>query len=92
MNSDCQQTYAAETSDPRVQTYVAAFAPLQKLLDNHDISENSYKAICAILEQEFDGRPAQSQQEVINTIQTRAEAQTQPTPSSDNHSTTLSRG
>ena len=70
----------AGTADPRFQTYVAAFVPLQKLLNNNAISESSYKAICAILEQELDNRPAQSQQEVINTIQMRAQAQTPPTP------------
>ena len=73
------QESMAETSDPRFQTYVAAFVPLQKLLNNNAISESSYKAICAILEQELDNRPAQSEQEVINTIQTRAQAQTPPT-------------
>lgn len=80
MNLNTQQTNMAETSDPRFQTYVAAFVPLQKLLNNNAISESSYKAICAILEQELDNRPAQSQQEVISTIQMRAQAQTPPTP------------
>ena len=80
MNSGYQQTGTAEMSDPRFQTYVAAFVPLQKLLNNNAISESSYKAICAILEQELDNKPAQSEQEVINTIQMRAQAQTPPTP------------
>ena len=73
----------AQTSDPRFQTYVAAFVPLQKLLNNNAISESSYKAICAILEQELDNRPAQSEQEVISTIQMRAQAQTPPVPPPD---------
>ena len=80
MNSTYQQTFTAEESDPRFQTYVAAFVPLQKLLNNNAISESSYKAICAILEQELDNKPAQSEQEVINTIQMRAHEQTPPTP------------
>ncbi|KAL3131671.1 hypothetical protein ABBQ38_007965 [Trebouxia sp. C0009 RCD-2024] len=80
MNSDYQQTSAADTTDPRFQTFLAAFVPLQKLLNNHALSESSYKAICAILEQELDNKPAQSEQEVINTIQMRAQAQTPPTP------------
>ena len=80
MNSGYQQTGTAEMPDPRFQTYVAAFVPLQKLLNNNAISESSYKAICAILEQELDNKPAQSEQEVINTIQVRAQAQTPPTP------------
>lgn len=78
MNSGYQQTYSADAPDPRFQTYVAAFVPLQKLLNNNAISESSYKAICAILEQELDNKPAQSEQDVINTIQMRASAQTPP--------------
>lgn len=80
MNSDNQQAYPAEAADPRFQTYLAAFVPLQKLLNNNALSESSYKAICAILEQELDNKPAQSEHEVINTIQMRAQAQTPPTP------------
>lgn len=80
MTSVYQQTYSADAPDPRFQTYVAAFVPLQKLLNNNAISESSYKAICAILEQELDNKPAQSEQDVINTIQMRAQAQTPPTP------------
>ena len=79
MNSDNQQTCTADI-DPRFQTYLAAFVPLQNLLNNHALSESSYKAICAILEQELDNKPAQSEQEVINTIQMRAQAQTPLTP------------
>lgn len=89
--------------DPRFQTFVAAFVPLQKLLNNNAISQSSYKAICAILEQELDNRPLQSEQEVISTIQTRAEAQVPPSPpaglqgmqgmqGSNNSSQTKSRG
>lgn len=83
--------------DPRFQTFVAAFVPLQKLLNNNAISESSYKAICAILEQELDNRPLQSEQDVISTIQTRAQAQIPPAPpqgmqGSDNSPQTNSRG
>ena len=66
--------------DPRFQTFVAAFVPLQKLLNNNAISESSYKAICAILEKELDNCPLQSEQDVISAIQTRAQAQVPPTP------------
>ena len=85
--------------DPRFQTFVAAFVPLQKLLNNNAISINSYKAICALLEQELDNRPLQSEQDVISTIQSRAQAQVPPSPppgviqeQSNNSSQTKSRG
>jgi len=85
--------------DPRFQTFVAAFVPLQKLLNNNAISINSYKAICALLEQELDNRPLQSEQDVISTIQSRAQAQVPPSPppgvmqeQSNSSSQTKSRG
>ena len=85
--------------DPRFQTFVAAFVPLQKLLNNNAISINSYKAICALLEQELDNRPLHSEQDVITTIQSRAQAQVPPSPppgivqeQSNNSSQTKSRG
>lgn len=85
--------------DPRFQTFVAAYVPLQKLLNNNAISMSSYQAICAILEQELDNRPLQSEQEVVSTIQSRSQAQIPPSPppgvvqqQSNNSSQTKSRG
>ena len=74
------QQGGGQQQDPRFQTFVAAFVPLQKLLNNNAISESSYKAICAILEQELDNRPLWSEQEVISAIQSRAQAQVPPSP------------
>ena len=68
----------AQAPDARSQTFVDAFWPLQKLLDNNAISPSAYKAMCAILEHELDNGQMQSEQEVINVIQTRAQAQIPP--------------
>lgn len=68
----------AQAPDARSQTFVDAFWPLQKLLDNNAISPSAYKAICAILEQELDNGQMQSEQQVISVIQTRAQAQVPP--------------
>lgn len=69
----------AQAPDIRSQTFVDAFWPLQKLLDNNAISPSAYKAICAILEQELDNGPMQSEQQVISVVQSRAQAQVPPT-------------
>lgn len=68
----------AQAPDARSQTFVDAFWPLQKLLDNSAISPSAYKAMCAILEHELDNGQMQNEQEVINIIQTRAQAQIPP--------------
>ena len=69
----------AQAPDARSQTFVDAFWPLQKLLDNNAISPSAYKAICAVLEHELDNGQMQSEQEVISIIQNRAQAQVPPT-------------
>ena len=65
----------AQAPDARSQTFVDAFWPLQKLLDNNALSPSAYKAICAVLEHELDNGQLQSEQDVINVVQSRSQAQ-----------------
>lgn len=76
VGSNMSQAQAqAQAPDARSQTFVDAFWPLQKLLDNNALSPSAYKAICAILEHELDNGQLQSEQDVINIVQSRSQAQ-----------------